>query len=120
MKINFRPILFILFILIASSFAFSMSKSIKKNQQNREVLSLIMQENQRLKLQEQELLMQEEIMNQPFLQEQLIRDQKWLKKTGENNLELVGFKYAPRSWSAPNKEKIPIKQMWSDLLFKFD
>lgn len=116
MKLIFRPIFIIFFIFLSLSFALSMNRSRQQSQKNRESLLAVTTKNQQLQLKKEELELAAQLANQPLVQEQLLRDQKWLKLANEQNLELTNFVYEPRQLPVTVDQTIDYAAAWRDLL----
>lgn len=116
MKFIFRPIFIIFFVILVLNFATSMNKKLAKHQNNDLALALIKKRQEKLLLEQEKLLYQAAQLDDPFLQEKLMRDQRWMKKDEEETLSLSGYQYVSRSWQAPASPiPTPLKQ-WQQLL----
>lgn len=116
MKLIFRPIFIVFFVILTATLAVSMSKKLTSHQDNNLALEQIKNKNQQLLNERQSLLYQTEMLNNDeFLREKLLRDQKWLKKNEEINLSLSGYQYTPRPIIFPKQLEITSKQKWQQL-----
>lgn len=116
MKFIFRPIFIIFFVILVLNFATSMNKKLAKHQNNDLALALIKKRQEKLLLEQEKLLYQAAQLDDPFLQEKLMRDQRWMKKDEEETLSLSGYQYVSRSWQASASPiPTPLKQ-WQQLL----
>lgn len=116
MKLIFRPIFTLFFVILTATLAVSMSKKLTSHQDNNLTLEQIKNRNQQLLNERQSLLYQTEMLNNDeFLREKLLRDQKWLKKNEEINLSLSGYQYTPRPIIFPKQLEITPKQKWQQL-----
>lgn len=118
MKLIFRPIFIIFFVILVLNFATSMNKKLAKHQNNDLALDLIKKQQEKLLLEQEKLVYQAAQLDDPFLQEKLLRDQRWLKKIDEETLSLNGYHYVPRTWQTPVSPSPTPLQAWKQLLLQ--
>lgn len=116
MNLIFRPIFIVFFVILALSLSFSLTKRLTQHQSSDDVLSQIQKKNTELLLQEKDLAYQVEQLDDPFITERLLRDQKWLQKEGESHLTLIGYQYEPRAVTYPTTISTQVTKQWSNLL----
>lgn len=118
MKLIFRPIFIIFFVILVLNFATSMNKKLAKHQNNDLALDLIKKQQEKLLQEQEKLIYQAAQLDDPFLQEKLLRDQRWLKKSDEETLSLSGYQYSQRAWQAPVSPTPTPAQAWQQLLLQ--
>ena len=116
MKVVFRPLFVVIFILMTLSFSVSMARRSAQHRANTQALAVVAAENERLQLQKAALERQIESAADPFSQEKIYRESHLAQRVGEQTLKLSTFDYQPSGELPTGAQARTPAQEWLALL----